>query len=262
MLTSLSSPRGFSSCLLLVSLAVGLAACGAAQPDTAAPGAAPGKTVDAATAGSITGKISFEGAPPAKETIRMGSDPVCAEGAGPNAQSDAVLIGADGALQNAFVYIKDGLDPTYRFDTPAAPVVLDQQGCRYQPRVLGIRVNQPLEMSNGDMTFHNVHALPKANTEFNHGLNTRGDHMTHTFGTPEVMVRFKCDVHGWMAAYVGVMAHPFFAVTGPDGSFSLQGVPPGTYTVEAWHERFGTKTTQVTVGDRQAQTIALSFAAH
>ncbi|MCC7008090.1 MAG: carboxypeptidase regulatory-like domain-containing protein [Acidobacteria bacterium] len=254
---TLRAPRRLAAALV----AAGLAACGTAAPDTSAPAAVPGRTVDAATAGSIAGTIRFEGAPPPREPIRMGSDPACAEQAGPSPQSDAVLVSADGGLQNVFVYIKDGLDPGYRFETPATPVVLDQQGCRYRPRVLGIRVHQPLELANGDLTFHNVHALPKTNAEFNHGLNTRGDRMTHTFDAPEVMVRFKCDVHGWMAAYMGVMAHPFFAVTGADGSFSLQGVPPGTYTVEAWHERFGTRTATVTVAERQAQTIALAFAA-
>jgi hypothetical protein len=145
---------------------------------------------------------------------------------------------------------------------PASPAVLDQKGCLYQPRVLGVRVNQPLVISNDDATFHNVHALPKTNLEFNQGLANRNDKMTKTFTAPEVMVRFKCDVHGWMAAYVGVVAHPFFAVTGADGSFNLTGVPPGTYTVEAWHERFGTKTTEVTVGDHQSQTVSFSFAAN
>ena len=191
----------------------------------------------------------------------MASDPVCVEGAGPNPQSDAVLVGADGSLQNVFVYIKSGLDAGYSFDTPTAPVLLDQKGCTYTPRVLGVRVNQPMTISNDDATFHNVHALPKTNQEFNQGLTNKGDKMAKTFTAPEVMVRFKCDVHGWMAAYVGVVAHPYFAVTGVDGSFTLAGVPPGTYTIEAWHERFGTQTAEITVGDRQAQTVSLTFAA-
>ena len=153
------------------------------------------------------------------------------QGAGPNPQSDAVLIGADGALKNVFVYIKDGLDPALlvRRRRPQA-VVLDQKGCIYSPRVVGVRVGQPLEIVNSDPTLHNVHALPMANQEFNQGQPFQGIRMTKTFTAPEVMVRFKCDVHGWMAAYVGVVAHPFFAVTDADGTFEMKGLPPGTYT--------------------------------
>jgi hypothetical protein len=157
------------------------------------------------------------------------------------------------------VYIKDGLDPAYAFPAPAEPVVLDQTACTYTPRVLGIRVNQPLLLSNSDPTFHNVHALPATNREFNHGLSPGIPPMRHTFTRPEVMVRFKCDVHGWMQAWVGVTAHPFFAVTGADGAFTLAGVPPGTYTVEAWHEVLGTRTAQVTVGSDDVAPLALSL---
>jgi hypothetical protein len=107
-----------------------------------------------------------------------------------------------------------------------------------------------------------VHALPRANEEFNQGQHVKGDRTERFFTAPEVMVRFKCDVHGWMAAWVGVVAHPFFAVSGADGAFRLDGVPPGTYTVEAWHERFGTKTAQVTLGERQNATVAFAFAAN
>jgi hypothetical protein len=142
---------------------------------------------------------------------------------------------------------------------PPAPAVLDQKGCFYTPRVLGVRVGQPIALSNSDPTFHNVHALPRTNREFNTGLSPGIAPTRRTFTAPEVMVRFKCDVHGWMAAHVGVLPHPFFAVTGADGAFALQGLPPGTYTIEAWHERFGAKTDQVAVADRQAQTASFAF---
>ena len=250
----------FIAPLLLVTCgALASSACSAGSGEsTPAPA---GKHVNTATAGSITGKISFTGTPPAREPIRMGSDPACKENAGPNPQSNTVLVSKDGALQNVFVYIKSGLDPAYTFDAVTTPVVLDQKGCTYVPRVLGLRVNQPLMLTNDDETFHNIHALPTVNREFNHGLAMKGQTQQEVFTKPEVMVRVKCDGHGWMAAWVGVLAHPFFAVSAADGSFALTGVPPGTYTIEAWHERFGAQTAAVTIADHQAQTVAFAFTA-
>lgn len=249
--------------IFVASGALAMSGCSSGSGESTPPLAAPaGRKVDAATAGSIAGKVMFTGTPPVREAIRMGSDPACQQSAGPNPQSDAVLVSKDGALQNAFVYVKDGLDPSYTFDAATTPVVLDQRGCTYAPRVLGLGVNQPLVLTNDDPTFHNIHALPKVNHEFNHGLAVKGQTQQEVFTKPEVMVRVKCDVHGWMAAWVGVVAHPFFAVSAADGSFELKGLPPGTYTIEAWHERFGTRTAQVTVADHQAQTVAFSFAAN
>jgi plastocyanin len=157
-----------------------------------------------------------------------------------------------------FVYVKDGL-VNYVFDTPTAPVVLDQKGCRYIPHVFGVRVNQPVEIVNSDPTLHNIHATPKANQEFNNGQPIQGMKMTHTFTAQEVMVPFKCDVHGWMNSYVGVMNHPYFAVTNADGSFELASLPPGTYTIEAWHERLGTQTQTVTIAAKETGQVTFTF---
>lgn len=244
------------ACVASTTLALG---CSSQNAPATAVAHTSGKTVDAATAGSLSGKVSFVGTPPPAETIRMGTDQACVQGAGPNPQSDAVLVAADGGLKNAFVYVKDGLDPAYSFDTPSSPALLDQKGCRYTPRVLGLRTGQPLRIVNSDPTLHNVHALPLANREFNKGTPTIGSNTTQTFTTPEVMVRFKCDVHGWMAAWVGVVAHPFFAVTDATGAFDIKGLPPGEYTIEAWHEKFGTRVAHVTIGDKQAQTVSFTF---
>jgi plastocyanin len=241
-----------------ITLALALSAgCASTQPPPVTSGG--GKTVDPATAGSLSGKVLFKGTPPARETFKMGTDTVCQQSGGPNPQSEAILVGADGAIKNVFVYIKDGVDPAYSFDVPSTPVALDQKGCIYTPRVIGVRAGQTIEVINSDATLHNVHAIPKTNQEFNHPQSKVGDKLTKVFTVPEVMVRFKCDVHGWMSSYVGVMATPFFAVTGDDGSFDIKGLPPGTYTVEAWHEKLGTQTTKVTVAEHQAQTAAFSF---
>ena len=124
-----------------------------------------------------------------------------------------------------------------------------------------MRVNQPLQIINSDPTLHNIHALPKANKEFNNGQPIQGMKMTHTWETKEVMVPFKCDVHGWMNAYVGVLDHPYFAVTGKDGKFDLKTVPPGTYTIEAWHEKLGAMTQSVTVGAKETKEITFTFKA-
>src|SRR6185295_13402131 len=125
--------------------------------------------------------------------------------------------------------------------------------------VLGIQVGQPLQVINSDPTLHNIHAIPAANQEFNAGQPITGMKMTHTFSTKEVMVPFKCDVHGWMHAWVGVLDHPYFFVTGADGTFQLKGLPPGTYTIEAWHEKLGTRTQMVTIGARETKDLAFSF---
>jgi plastocyanin len=191
----------------------------------------------------------------------MYTDQKCVQGAGPNPQSDAVLVAADGSLKNVFVHVKDGVDPAYSFPIPHEAVVLDQKGCIYTPRVLGVRAGQTLEIVNSDPTVHNVHAVPLANQEFNKGQPFQGMRERQVFTVPEVPVRFMCNVHGWMAAYVGVVPHPFFAVTDASGNFQLKGLPPGTYTVEAWHEKFGRQTEKVTIGDKQTQTVEFTFKA-
>jgi plastocyanin len=250
-----SLPIAFGLALTLLA-----GACSSEEPPPPPP-AGGGRQVDAATTGSLSGRITFTGPPPAAGIVRMGADPACVQGAGPNPQSDAVLIGDDGALQNVFVHVKGGLDPAYSFATLTEPALLDQKGCLYTPRVLGVRVGQPIRVLNSDPTMHNVHALPMVNAEFNKSTPALGTDTTQTFTVPEVMVRFKCDVHGWMAAWVGVVAHPYFAVTDRTGAFEIGNLPPGTYTVEAWHETFGTRSAQVTIGEKQAQTVSFTFTA-
>ena len=249
-----------------VALAASVAACGGGQETSntsAAPGAPAatpaGMKVDMGTAGEVKGIVSLQGTAPANEPIRMNADPACVKAASGPQTAETIIVGTGGtSLANVFVYVKDGLG-NYVYDTPTTPAVLDQKGCRYTPHVFGVRVNQPVEIVNSDPTLHNIHALPKANREFNNGQPIQGMKMTHTFTAKEVMVPFKCDVHGWMNAYVGVLDHPYFAVTGNDGTFSLASLPAGTYTIEAWHEKLGASTQSVTIAAKETKEITFSF---
>jgi len=173
-----------------------------------------------------------------------------------------VVAGPANALANVFVYVSAGVPATQKFTAPTAAVVLDQDGCRYHPHVFGVMVGQPLEIRNSDPLLHNIKALAKKNRGFNVSQPNAGMTKTVSFPTPEVMVNLECNVHGWMRAYLGVRPDPFYAVTGPDGSFSIKGLPPGTYTIEAWHEKFGTQTATVTIAGTESKTANFTFAAH
>jgi plastocyanin len=249
---------------VFVAVCVALAACGGSSSDTAQPAAtsAPAAAAPAAApadGATVSGKITFEGTPPAPTPVKLSGDPYC-EKSNPGMTTEAAVVGANGALANVFVYVKDGLGNQV-YPAPATPVVLDQKGCHYTPHVIGIQVGQALQIVNSDDTLHNVHGLAKTNKEFNQGQPIQGMKMTHVFSAREVMVPFKCDVHGWMNAWVGVLDHPFYAVSTADGAFSLKGLPAGTYTIEAWHERFGTQTQTVTIGEKESKEIAFTFKA-
>jgi plastocyanin len=248
--------------VLGVALSASVAACGGSQESsapaaTAAPAGA--MKVDPSTAGDIKGAVTITGMAPKNEPIRMNADPVCVKqtaSQGPQSQETYKVNGDK--LANVFVYVKDGLG-NYSYDPPAGNVTLDQHGCRYTPHVFGVRVGQQIEIVNSDPTLHNIHALPKANPEFNNGQPIQGMKMNHAFKAKEVMVPFKCDVHGWMNAYVGVLDHPYFAVSKDDGSFEIKGLPPGTYTIEAWHEKLGTTTQSVTIGAKESKDVSFTF---
>ena len=240
--------------ILALSAAV---ACGGGGSDAPAESAAPAAPAfDPATAGNITGSIMLEGTPPAAETIRMNSDPVCSKEA-TDSETHYYAVGGNGGLGNVFVYVKEGLQGD--FPAPTDMVVLDQRGCRYTPHVFGIQVGQTLQVHNGDPTLHNIHARPMNNQEFNTGQPIQGMTFDRTFDAAEVMVPFQCDVHSWMNAYVGVVDHPFFAVSGDDGSFDISTLPPGDYVVEAWHEELGTQTQNVTVGEGATADVSFTF---
>jgi plastocyanin len=235
------------------------AACGGGKPSATSGPPANAKRVDESKAGTLAGRVTIEGSVPANPPIKIAADPYCAQ-QNPNGATFENFVLTNGGLENVFVYVKDGLD-TYYFDVPTEPVKLDQLGCRYRPHVLGVRTGQKLSISNSDDTLHNVHALPNANTEWNRGQALKNMVDEKVFTAREVMVPFKCDVHNWMHAYAGVMDHPYFAVTHDGGKFELKNLPAGTYTVEAWHEKLGTQTQSVTLGEKESKTIAFTFKA-
>ena len=213
--------------------------------------------VDEATAGNLAGTVALEGTPPEAEQIRMNSDPVCVKEA-TNTETEYFTVGSDGGLGNVFVYVKEGLDDR-SFPAPSESLTLTQEGCRYQPHVFGIQVGQTLEVLNGDPTLHNIHATPEVNDEFNTGQPIEGMKFERTFTSAEVMIPFKCDVHGWMNAYVGVLNHPYFAVSDNAGAFDISTLPPGDYVIEAWHEKLGTQTQNVTIGENETKEISFQF---
>jgi plastocyanin len=228
--------------LALIALTALVASCGSPpQPEGATGTAAPPGI------GGVTGRIAFMGTAPDPRVIRMDSDPLCLR-EGQAVYSEVLIVGPSNGLQNAFVYVKDGLGD-WTFPVPTTPVVLDQEGCRYMPHVFGVRAGQPVEIVNSDPTFHNVNARPKINREFNFGQHKQGERTTRTFDLPEVMIPFRCDVHGWMNAYAGVLPHPFFSVSRADGSYEITGLPAGTYTIEVWHEQLGTQIQTVTISE-------------
>ncbi|MEW6321969.1 MAG: carboxypeptidase regulatory-like domain-containing protein [Acidobacteriota bacterium] len=241
------------ACLATVSLA----ACGGGGSGPASPAATPAAPTDTADGpGVITGKITYDGPPPAPRPLRMDSDPKCV--ALPGAQSELLVVGADGGLQNVFVYVKDGLgNRTYA--VPTEPVMLDQKGCQYVPHVFGVQVGQTIKVANSDAALHNVHAVPKHNREFNFSQPAGVPAVDRVFDKPELGIPLKCDVHGWMNAYANVVTHPFHAVTGADGSFAITGLPPGTYTLELWHETLGTQTQSVTVDGQTPAAVTAVF---
>jgi len=207
---------------------------------------------------SISGTIAFTGAVPPNPTIDMSEEPACAAKHAGGA-TDPVVVVSDGKLANVFVYVKSGLPADASFQAPATPVEIDQQGCLYHPRVLGLMVGQDLLIKNGDPLLHNIKAVPTENRGFNISQPSEGMTSTRSFSTPEVMVPIECNVHGWMHAWVGVRPDPYFAVSAEDGTFTITGLPAGTYEVEAWHETFGTKTMTVTVPADGQATADFSF---
>jgi len=208
----------------------------------------------------IAGVIKYEGDRPPRSIVKMDADAFCAKAHGgqPVGSEDA-LISDEGQLANVLVYIKKGLEGK-KFPVPTSPAVLDQQGCVYVPHVLAMMAGQQLDIVSSDTTLHNVHCMGKDNPEFNFGMPGPG-RRDRVFRKPEIGVKFKCDVHPWMGAWVHVLDHPCFSVSDRAGAWSINGLPPGEYTLGAWHEKFGEQEQKITVTDAGATDLTFTFKA-
>lgn len=229
------------------------------QPAQAAPASA---QAPAAVQGSATirGTVTFTGSAPAQERVKMDADPQCLIQHTEPVHKQEVVVNPNGTLRHVFVYVKQGLEGR-AFPTPTQPVSLDQHGCLYSPHILGMQVNQPLEIVNDDATLHNVNCKATNSKPFNIAQPTKGMKTTKTFTAQEIMVKCACNVHPWMTTYIGVVSHPYFSVSDETGSFTLAGLPAGRYTIEAWHEKYGTNTQTVSVGDGDTKSLTFEFKA-
>jgi len=202
-----------------------------------------------AAGATVSGKVKLTGKPAASVNpeIDMSEEAKCAAKYKTTPHETIVMANPNGTLGNVFVYVKSGLPADAKFPTPSTPVTIDQNGCLYHPRVFGIMIGQTLAIKNSDGILHNIKAMAKKNRPFNISQPTDMTTQRPGFTAQEVMLPFECNVHGWMHAFAGVLPHPFYSVTGADGSYSISGLPPGTYTIEAWHEKYGTQDATVTV---------------
>jgi len=251
----------FRKPLALVAVATSaLLACGGgSEPTESAPAASEDKASVAAAAtgtAAISGKITYEGEPPAPERVRLNADPKCAAMHKEGLQRWQLHV-TDGGLADVLVYVKSGIQGSY--PAPAEPALLDQKGCDYTPHMLVMRAGQPLKIRNSDDTLHNIHPRPQVNAEFNIGQPRQGMESTKSFDKPEVMIPVGCDVHPWMRAYISVFAHPFYAVSTGDGSFEIKGLPAGDYEVEAHHGRLKSQAQKVTVKDGETASLTFAF---
>ena len=205
-------------------------------------------------AGDIQGKITFDGKAPKMKSLRMDADPVCVANNEVAPRKEWLILDENNGLKNVLVFVKESPSNSLSDDysPPENPAVIDQNGCVYVPHVLGVMVGQDLDILNSDGTLHNIHALPKVNKEFNKAMPRSKKRMTVQFDKSEAPFKVKCDVHPWMGAFLGVFDHPYFAVTNDDGSYVISGLGPGDYVIEAWHEKLGSQTANVTVGDSAA----------
>lgn len=209
-------------------------------------------------AATIQGLVKYEGEAPKFKEIKMDADPICLTHHSQAVFPQTLVLGPNNEVANIFVHITKGV-PKGDYPVPPEEVVIDQKGCMYEPHILGVYVGQTVKILNPDGTLHNVHGIPKINPEFNIAMPKFRTEITKVFDKEEFMFPMKCDVHPWMSAWVSVVSHPFFAVTKADGAYTLNNLPAGEYEISAWHEKLGTQTINVTVGEGETKDINFTF---
>ena len=214
-------------------------------------------TVDPTTAATLTGSISFSGDLPRFPPVNMSAEPDCMKLHGGRVPSDRAVVN-DGKLQHALVWVSKGLEGK-RFPVRTDKVNLDQDGCIYKPHVVAVQMGQALNITNSDPTTHNVHPLPRENREWNKSQTSGAPAIDYAFPRAEMKIAVKCNIHPWMQAYIHVLEHPYFAVTGADGSFEIGNLPPGSYTLQAVHEVLGEQETEITVGASESKQVDFAF---
>jgi plastocyanin len=262
----------FRSTALLLVTAFTLTGCKhSPSPGSSAPAATPARAaapaalhpappVNPATAGTISGTVHFDGQPPARIPIDMSADPACGHSDVPYLTEQVIVN--ENQLANVYVYIKSGA-PSYIARPDDPPVRLDQKGCRYSPHVIAVEQGGSVTFSNSDATVHNIHTMPDqpGNKSIDISEPANSSPRTVAFATPEVMLPVRCNNHPWMSAFINVAPNPWFAVTGTDGTFTITGIPPGTYTLAAVHEKLGEQDIQITVPAKSAALASFTFSA-
>lgn len=208
---------------------------------------------------TLVGTISFVGTPPESRRIDMSSDPVC-EKVSADRTTDWVIVNNE-KLANVVVYVRGDSLNAYSFDAPSPDVTLEHKGCRYVPHVLGMQTQQTLKIVNSDPTAHNTHPSPKINREWNQSQPPGAAALEQRFTSPELFIPVRDNQHPWEKAYVGVFSHPFFSVSGTDGSYKISGLPPGQYTIVAWQEKFGEQAVDVFLAGSEQRNLEFTFKA-
>ena len=208
-------------------------------------------------AGTISGKVTVEGHPTKGKAINMSAEPSCAKMYSSAPTSEDVVVGPGSGLKNVVVYVSAGAADEAA--PPSQPISIKQKGCRFTPHVVAMQVNQELQVTNEDSTSHNIHPLPSVNREWNKAQLPGTPPLSATFARQEI-IPVKCNIHPWMRGYFVVLKTSHYSVTGDNGAFTLNNLPPGKYTITAWHETYGTQSKEITITG-ESQSLDFSFTA-